>query len=66
MSRWVTCTDCNRVLLAEHGPTCPECLVRRVNEGKPVLEVIGKPELIKLPHLKGAIRVVHSEEPAAE
>ena len=27
MSRaWVTCTGCNRVLFAEDGPTCPECL----------------------------------------
>lgn len=23
---WVLCSDCNRVLLAEHGPTCPECM----------------------------------------
>ena len=27
MSRkWTTCTRCNRVLWAEDGPTCPECL----------------------------------------
>lgn len=26
---WVLCEDCHRVLLAEHGPVCPECLAKR-------------------------------------
>lgn len=25
MSGWTTCERCNRVLLTEHGPICPEC-----------------------------------------
>ena len=27
---WVLCTDCHRVLQIQHGPTCPECLAKRL------------------------------------
>ncbi len=47
MSRaWVTCTGCNRVLWAEDGPTCPECLEaqrRRDEESAPV-ETVAEDE----------------------
>lgn len=26
---FTTCTDCNRLLRVEDGPTCPECLAKR-------------------------------------
>ena len=32
MPSWVLCEDCHRVLLAEHGPVCPECLAKRADE----------------------------------
>lgn len=35
---YVTCTDCNRVLRFEHGPTCPECLAKRVEEAEEALD----------------------------
>jgi hypothetical protein len=41
MSGWVLCTDCHRVLLPEHGPTCPECLAKR--------EALEPPEAVEFP-----------------
>ena len=40
----MTCTGCNRVLFAEDGPTCPECLEaqrRREEENEPA-EVVAE------------------------
>lgn len=45
MSRaWVMCTGCNRVLFAEDGPTCPECLEaqRRRNEESAMVEAAAE------------------------
>lgn len=45
MSRaWVTCTGCNRVLFAEDGPTCPECLEaqRRRDEESAMVEAAAE------------------------
>ncbi len=47
MSRsWVTCTGCNRVLFAEDGPMCPECLEaqRRREEEAALLADVGAEE----------------------
>ena len=29
---WVLCSVCHRVLLVEHGPTCPTCLTAQAQE----------------------------------
>lgn len=53
---WVLCEDCHRVLLAEHGPVCPECLAKREAEvveappaQQPVMTPTRKPRAVAEP-----------------
>ena len=48
-SPWTTCNVCNRVLLAEHGPTCEDCLSKpkkKLDEGL-VVEPESEPVYVK-------------------
>ena len=41
MAHWYTCEDCHREVLAEHGPVCPECLLRRKEHPEEYEIVLG-------------------------
>ena len=41
---WCTCSVCGRVLLIEHGPTCPECKAKQETGAKPQAELESAPK----------------------
>lgn len=39
---WTTCSDCHRVLYAQDGPTCPDCLARGDHEPTTTQQLAGE------------------------
>lgn len=55
MSGWTTCERCNRVLLTEHGPICPECQEAKEREAADEAAFVVK----KAKHAASADKALH-------